>query len=281
MPPRRLQPAMPRDLETICLKCLQKDPASGIGSAAELADDLERFLADQPIRARPVGALEKTWKWAKRRPSAAALVVVSGLALIALLAAGVWFNHAVRLERDSALHSEAKAKTARTLAEEKARESQRHLDQLAVANGVRLADGDDLFAGLSWFTRPLHPAVVYRTFEQINRDRIVYYLAYSSRPTLCHTLWHRASVGSANFSPDGRLIVTASPDKTAQVWDAETGRPVGAALRHADRVYFAAFSPDSRIVLTCSVDKTARLSDARNRSAPHAAVTASRRGGYR
>jgi WD40 repeat protein/serine/threonine protein kinase len=262
VPPARLQPGIPRDVETICLKCLEKLPAKRYASAAELADDVDRFLADEPILARPVPAWEKTWKWAKRRPSAAALVVVSALALVGLFAGGIWFNHAVRLERDAALTAESEARAAKSLADEKARESQQSLDQLSLANGVRLAEGGDLFAGLSWFTRPLDPAVVYRTHERINRDRIIYYLAYTPRPTLRHNLGHGGAITGAGFSLDGTLIVTASADQTAQVWDAETGKAVGPPLRHAARVHQATFSPDSRTVLTISADKTARLWDA-------------------
>ncbi len=83
-PPSRLAPKVPRDLETICLKCLSKGPARRYASAEALADDLRRFLADEPVQARPVGRLERAVKWARRRPAAAALVGVTVLALVAL-----------------------------------------------------------------------------------------------------------------------------------------------------------------------------------------------------
>jgi formylglycine-generating enzyme required for sulfatase activity len=84
VPPSRLVPKVPRDLETICLKCVSKEPARRYGSAEELSNDLRRYQAGEPIRARPVGAMERTWKWAKRRPALAALLGVVLLSLVSL-----------------------------------------------------------------------------------------------------------------------------------------------------------------------------------------------------
>ncbi len=88
VPPARLQPKTPRDLETIALKCLPKDPARRYASAGGLADDLGRFLAGEPIRARAVGRLEHALKWARRRPAAAALIAVILTALASVT--GLW-----------------------------------------------------------------------------------------------------------------------------------------------------------------------------------------------
>ena len=90
VPPSRLNTKVPRDLDTICLKCLEKEPRRRYASAAALADDLKRFEEGRPIRARPVGWGERSWRWCRRNPTAAALLVTA-LTLIGLATgAGVW-----------------------------------------------------------------------------------------------------------------------------------------------------------------------------------------------
>ncbi len=89
-PPSRLRPGIPRDLETICLKCLHKDPGKRYAAAAELAGDLERYLHGQPILARPVGAVERAWRWCRRNPAVASLTAV---AAVCFLAGGAFSIH--------------------------------------------------------------------------------------------------------------------------------------------------------------------------------------------
>jgi tetratricopeptide (TPR) repeat protein len=92
--PRRLLGRCPRDLETICLKCLQKNPARRYASAAALADDLERFLSGTPITARPIRAWERGLKWARRRPGAAAALLAGTAFLVTLVALGLFLYDA-------------------------------------------------------------------------------------------------------------------------------------------------------------------------------------------
>jgi hypothetical protein len=107
VPPRGLNPAVPRDLETVCLKCLEKEPGRRYATAADLADDLQRFLAGEPVRARPTSTWERAVKWARRRPAAAALVGVGTLALVALLA--VWAGFTAQLHDAKEAADQARA----------------------------------------------------------------------------------------------------------------------------------------------------------------------------
>ena len=112
VPPARLSPGLSRDLESICLKCLEKDPARRYPSAAELADDLERYLGGRPVSARPVGRAQRAARWARRRPLPAALI-----ALLVAVALGSFT--AITLLWRSAVNSEAQARAHAQAAEQR------------------------------------------------------------------------------------------------------------------------------------------------------------------
>jgi serine/threonine protein kinase len=125
LPPSRLQPKLPRDLETICLTCLSKEPARRYARADALADDLRRFLAGEPIHARPTPAWERAFKWMQRQPALASLLAVGGLAVICLLALWIGFTNRLRFERDHAREEERLALMSQAAAQEQRAEAER------------------------------------------------------------------------------------------------------------------------------------------------------------
>ena len=110
VPPRQLEPRVPHDLETICLKCLEKVATKRFATAADLADDLRRFMEGEPIQARPTPAWERAWKWGKRRKTAAALLCLSVLAVMGSRLFMVWHNVSLSGQLDVALKKEREAR---------------------------------------------------------------------------------------------------------------------------------------------------------------------------
>jgi tetratricopeptide (TPR) repeat protein len=144
VPPTRLQPRIPRDLETICLKCLEKDSTRRYLRAGDLADDLGRFLRDEPICARPVGVAERLWRWARRNPRVAALVsaffltLSLGLMLVTLLWARAETH---RLAAESAREQTKTEKEAADESSRQARAAVKELFVIAAENPLFQTDG--------------------------------------------------------------------------------------------------------------------------------------------
>jgi tetratricopeptide (TPR) repeat protein/tRNA A-37 threonylcarbamoyl transferase component Bud32 len=140
--PSRLQPKVPHDLETIVLTCLRKEPHKRYASAEALADDLGRFLDGKPIRARPVGLVERAVRWARRQPAQAALVAVVACGILLLLGAGLWYaDHERRraeeaqLQRDIAEQESDRAVRAEQKAKQLLADSYASTAQLAMRRG--------------------------------------------------------------------------------------------------------------------------------------------------
>jgi eukaryotic-like serine/threonine-protein kinase len=267
--PRSIDPRIPRDLETIVLKAIDREPAHRYASAAALAADLQRFIDDEPIQARRVSPAERSLRWCRHNPAAAVLLATVAILLVGVASVSTTAAFRIAGARDEATRNAQEALGAkenegvqRKLAEDKARESRRQLIQLHVANGTRLLDDGELLGALPWLTEALALDQGDSSREERHRARIAAVLAQA--PRLVHLWYHDHEVEHAAFSPDGRRIVTASKDHTARVWDAGTGEAVTPPLRHGDIVWKAAFSPDGRRVVTASRDRTARVWEASN-----------------
>jgi WD40 repeat protein/tRNA A-37 threonylcarbamoyl transferase component Bud32 len=246
LPPSVHRPGLPRDLETICVKCLQNVPAKRYVSAQALADDLRRFLEGRPIEARPVGWTERTAKWVRRRPAVAALIGVSAAALGALSVGG-WVASLKLYHHQQALEAQVK-------------ENRQALIRLNVAQGKNLLDGENGFAALVWFARAL-------SLEEDEARQAIHRVRFAAVllecPRLAQLWFHQDTVNDVAFSPDGRWVLTASADHTARVWDVRTGQPrFDNYLQHDHFIVRASFSADGRRIVTASDDKTAKVWDA-------------------
>jgi WD40 repeat protein/serine/threonine protein kinase len=251
VPPRQLQPKCPRDLETICLKCLQKEPTRRYPDAVELADDLRRFTAGEPVRARPTPAWERAWKWARRRPVPAALGAVSLLALLVILVGGTWFLLALRDEKEQTKQQWLRAEDEKQLAEthqHRAEENEREARWQAYLAEINLAqrayqEADvahalDLLRG----HQPRAGQADLRGFEWFYLWR------------LCHadllTLPLAQHVTAVAFSPDGRTLAAGYQDGTIRLLDTVTGKERPGPPRHPRSVGFLAFAADGQRLLS-------------------------------
>ena len=162
--PSRLHLKVPRDLETICLKCLEKEPARRYLGAASLAEDLRHFLAGEPIRARPTAAWERAWKWGKRRPAVVGLLGVSAAAAVGLVLLIVWHNASLREQLVQAREEERLARQG----EQEAVEAER-LSRLQAEGQKLFHDAEVAVASRDWPNARLHLIKALATFSAEER----------------------------------------------------------------------------------------------------------------
>ncbi len=253
--PRKVNPAIPRDLETIVLKAVARDPAQRYQTAAAVADDLQRFLEDLPIQARRVSARERFYRWCRRNKALAGLsaAVVALLATVALVSSVM----AVRLGKAAANAKQAadEAQAAATREAEaagrerdQARRAQGLVGQQFVQNGTRLLEQGDVSGAAIWYAEAL------KNDDQADKDRseqhrwrLAMLLRQCPRPA--QVWFHDGTVNLAAFSFDGKRMLTVS-DKTVQVWEVASGKPAGPPLQHKTAVTQALFSQDGETVVT-------------------------------
>jgi WD40 repeat protein/serine/threonine protein kinase len=297
VPPRARDRHVPRDLETVVLKAIDKSPRGRYQSAEELAADLRRFLDGEPVRARRITPLERAAKWVRRRPTAAAVCLLSPL--VVLLAAAGAVTTAMWLQADEA-HRDAVVQYATARAAETEADRQRlraehalyanrvmraHFEWLG--NGAARADQllrqcpeglrdwewhyvhrlchSDLstFAGADQQLTCIASAPDGERFAAGGRDGGVFVWGPDADPPLWIPAGHTGDVRSVCFSPDGGRVVSAGTDRTAKVWDARTGALRHTLAGHAGPVRDVCVSPDGTRIATASLDGTVKLWDAR------------------
>jgi WD40 repeat protein/serine/threonine protein kinase len=272
-PPSRLRPGVPADLDTICLKCLHKEPARRYASARDLADDLRRFLDDEPIRARPVGPVEQARRWCRRKPALAGLTAALVFVILAGLVGltSLWLvadEHRRTAEAKSSQAEEQESRTADALRREglARAEGQRRLARLYETTGTRLLDDGDLFGALVWLTEAQRldgeagqDSEERRRRDEMHRQRLGAVLAQC--PRLLQIWFLDTAIKDAAFSADGGRVVLAA-GTAARVYDAGTGGAASPPVRHEHTIRGAAFSPDGRRLFTNCTDNRVGLWDA-------------------
>jgi len=243
------------DLDSIIMKCLEKDRARRYETANGLAADVQRHLRHEPIQARPVNALGKLQRWRRRHPSMAALSACVLLFLVLLAIGSTVSAWRIAVARGAEHQQRTRAESANR---DLAATNQRLTDTV---NLLELQRVEDLLQVND------SPGAVARLTALLRRDPSNQLAASRLISVLIHRNWalpigepirHADRVVSARFSGDGRRLLSASWDKTAVIRDASTGGTI-ATLEHEDRLSSARYSPDGARILTATAAGVVRI----------------------
>jgi WD40 repeat protein len=290
IPPRVLSPRADRDLETICLKCLEKDPKKRFGSAEALAEDLDRWIAGEPILARPSSPLERAFKWVRRRPAIAALLAVSGLAVLVVVAALAVSNrvigHALN-ERTAALDAEKAAlrreqttgyyQSIALADRESLVNNPRRVDQLLDACPAQFRHWEWHYLKRLWHaelrTLPTGAEAVCIAFNPDTGHLAVatgalgrpgevklWNLARSAEPRTL--LGHADAVTALTFAAHGRRLATADAGGTVRLWDAASGQEEYTLHAHDGEIWGVASSAEGSRLATVGADQVVTIWEA-------------------
>jgi WD40 repeat protein/serine/threonine protein kinase len=264
--PRKLDPQIPRDLETIVLKAVAKEPKDRYQSAGGLADDLHRFLGDRPIQARRTPLRERAWRWCRRNPILAlttslAAISLGTVAVLSIVLAVHQFHAAARAQEQWRLDQEAAARlqTAFAEAETQRRRAERSMTNLALDKAVNLCEQGDVPLGLLSLAYSLRIAPGDAPeLQQVIRANLDGWRG--ELHAIRALLSQGESVTTLAYSPDGQTILTGGWHPEARLWNARTGQPLG-RLRHGEGVRSVAFRPAGRLAVTLGYQGQVQLWD--------------------
>ena len=299
VPPRRLRSDVPRDLEAICLRCLEKRPKDRYSTARELGDDLRRFAEGHATRARPIGQLERLRRWTIREPAVAALLAVSVVGLLTLLGTYVAysrslesFNAEVQTALDETRQAQRIMETQRERLQRLLYISKIELAQQAIQeNDLRqawqlLSEIREQAAGVAddFVWRYLWNRVSSPGQEIVQSDAAIYDVKVSdsgnhlaacgadsilrvydgrSFEPLLSIATEQGEINGVAFSPDERLLATAGDDGTIRLWRTQTGEPHGIIQAHDGFAYEVVFTPDGATLISCGDEPVIRRWDVR------------------
>jgi WD40 repeat protein/tRNA A-37 threonylcarbamoyl transferase component Bud32 len=227
---RSHNPTVDRDLDTIALRCLEREPKHRYASAAEVAEELERYLRHEPIRARSVSSWESVWRWCSRNPGIAFLLVC----LVSTFMGGT----------ASVLWQWGRAERANT----KLAEGVERLRWYTMDDMLRTGQAQRGLAGVAAMLRRDPENWKAATFGMSIMEQYNFPIPYA--PEIRQT----GELSVARISPDGATIATASFDGTVRLLDSRSSLPKAPDLKHDASVTQAAFSPDSQFLATGTVD---------------------------
>jgi eukaryotic-like serine/threonine-protein kinase len=267
----KLNRHVPQDLQTIVHKAIDKDPKQRYGSAGALAEDLQRFIEDEPIQARRASRTERLWRWCRRHPAQAAASVLAFLVLVALATLAVGYSFVLQLRKEQGRTHVAleEATKQRALTAEAQHQSQQLSARLALERGLSLCQQGNTGQGLLWMARSLE--LVPEGDPDLERDIRSNVARWRTSLHRLQAVWHTpCPLEALAVSPDGKLFLTGGTDGIPRLWDMATGRllqelprehaSIGVELHHKDGVS-GVFSPDGKTVLTGGDGFKARLWD--------------------
>lgn len=295
--PHSIDAKIPPDLAAVCTKAMEKQPSRRYPSLADMAADLDRWLMGKETIARPIGRLERAARWCRQNP------VIAGLSaaaiLLSVVAMGGWLRASLaisgeaeqrrraqealvraedarqvaeidrqRAEKSFAAESEARraAERSEKAADDSKRKALERLAESHFERGISLCELGDVSHGLLYMTLALKslPPGGGGWGRAIRTNLSAW---QGELCTLTHIFRHPRPIAVVAFSPDGKLLATASNDSTAQIWDVASKSATGAALKHPSGVTAVRFSHDGKRLYTGCRDGRVRVWDVGTRTA--------------